>query len=77
MICDFLSQFVDYKQQDSMHFEIQEIADFCFKKLSRRFVIRHDLLPYEYTLIVYKDAEIVRPDNYYKADTTSAESGSI
>jgi len=68
LVCDFLSGFVDFRQPDSMHFGVEEIAEFCCRRLSRRFVIRHDLLPYEFTLITYKDAAIKRPDNVFEVD---------
>lgn len=68
LVCDFLSPFVDFRQNESMHFSVEEIAAFCAKELSRRFVIRHDLLPYEFTLIVHRDGEIKRPENIFLAD---------
>lgn len=68
LVCDFLSGFVDFQQPDSMHFSAGEIAAFCAQELSRRFVIRHDLLPYEFTLIVHRDAAIKRPENIFLAD---------
>jgi SAM-dependent methyltransferase len=68
LICDFLSSFVDFQQPGSQHFSIDEIANFCVRNLSRRFQIRHDLLPYEFTLIVWKDGSIKRPNNVYQAD---------
>jgi SAM-dependent methyltransferase len=71
-VCDFLSAFVDYRQPEGQHFTIQEISEFCFRDLSRRFVVRHDLLPYEFTLIAWKDSEIKRPENIYMADCSSA-----
>lgn len=68
LICDFLSPFVDFRQPDSMHFPVEEVAAFCVRDLSRRFVLRHDLLPYEYTLIVQRDGDIRRPENIFAAD---------
>lgn len=64
-ICDFLSDFVDFKQSNSQHFSVQEIADFCVKNLGRKFQIRHDLLPYEFTLIVHKNSDIKKPENIF------------
>jgi len=68
LVCDFLSSLVDFKQYKAQHFSPSEIVDFCSNKLSRRFKLRHDLLPYEMTLIVWKNDEIYRPDNIYSAD---------
>ncbi|MDA7822727.1 class I SAM-dependent methyltransferase [Opitutales bacterium] len=68
LVCDFLSSLVDFKQSKAQHFSPSEIVEFCSNKLSRRFKLRHDLLPYEMTLIVWKNDEIHRPDNIYSAD---------
>ena len=68
LICDFLSENVDFKQDGAQHFSVGELADFCFKNLSRRFQIRHDLLPYELTVIVFKEGEVLHPENIYEAD---------
>ena len=69
LICDFLSTFVDYHQQDSQHFSPSEIIEFCYSKLSRRFQIRHDLLPYEFSLLAFKNDSIKRPENSYAIDS--------
>lgn len=68
LVCDFLSPYVDYKQGDSQHFDTGFIAEFCAHELSRRFIIRHDLLPYEYTLIAWRDDSILRPQNVFEVD---------
>jgi SAM-dependent methyltransferase len=68
LVCDFLSSLVDFKQAKAQHFSPSEILEFCSNKLSRRFHLRHDLLPYEMTLIVWKNDEIYKPDNIYSAD---------
>lgn len=67
-VCDFLSAFVDFEQEGAQHFSFDEIASLSVKNLSRRFYIRHDLLPYEFTLVAFRDGEIVKPENIYKAD---------
>jgi hypothetical protein len=68
LVCDFLSDYVDFKQEGAQHFSVEEISRFCYENLSRKFQIRHDVLPYEFTLIVWKDASIKRPDNVYMSD---------
>jgi SAM-dependent methyltransferase len=67
-VCDFLSSYVDFQQDDAQHFSVSEIADFSVAALSRRFQIHHDFLPYEFTLIVWKDSRIKRPNNVYEVD---------
>lgn len=68
LICDFPSGYVDFQQDGAQHFEVAEVADFCVSKLSRRFVVRHDILPYEFTLIAWKDDRIARPQNVFSVD---------
>ena len=68
LICDFPSQYVDFKQPDAQHFGVEELLSFCTDRLSRRFILRHDLLPYEMTIIVFKDSAVLRPDNIYLVD---------
>jgi SAM-dependent methyltransferase len=69
LVCDFLSGYVDFQQPDAQHFSVSEIADFCVRHLSRRFIIRHDLRPYEFTLIAFKDDEVAHPDSIFRSDT--------
>ena len=64
-LCDFLTSYVDFQQDGAQHFTTSVISDFCVRNMTRRFVIRHDLLPYEFSLIARVDDEIVRPDNVY------------
>lgn len=68
LVCDFLSAFVDFQQPDAQHYSAGEIADFCSRRLGRRFQLRHDLLPYEFTLIAWKDSRLRKPDNIYEVD---------
>ncbi len=68
LVCDFLSPYVDFRQDDSQHFSIDQLADFAATNLSRRFQIRHDLLPYEFSIIAWKDSVISRPQNIYQID---------
>jgi len=67
-ICDFLSENVDFRQCGAQHFSVSEIAEFCVSRLSRRFVIRHDLRPYEFTLIAFKDDEVAHPASIFRSD---------
>ncbi len=71
LVCDFLSSYVDFVQEDGQHFNPGIITDFCAKRLSRRFMIRHDLLPYEFTLIAWRDGAIHRPDNIFEVDAST------
>jgi SAM-dependent methyltransferase len=68
LVCDFLSPYVDFQQPGAQHFPTGFISDFCARELTRRFEIRHDFLPYEYTLIAWRNDSIERPQNIFKVD---------
>lgn len=66
LLIDFQTQFVDFKQADSYHQDIDSLIKFVVQKLSRRFEIIHSYLPYEYSIIIYKENEIKKEDNTFK-----------
>lgn len=49
-----MSPLVDYKKDGAFHLSFDLLSHFIVTKLSRKFVIRHDILPYEYFCSVYK-----------------------
>lgn len=63
---DFLSSNVDFAQERAMHYTPSEVIHFVQQRLGRRFVVRHDILPYEFTVFVWKDDRISRPLNVYR-----------
>ena len=65
LICDFMTSHVDFVQEGAQHFDPGDMLTYAIQNLSRRSLIRHDLLPYEFSLIVVKDNEIKRPDSIY------------
>ena len=65
LVCDFPSEFVDFKQDNSLHYSLSEVSNFTVNQLSRKFMIRHDILPYEFSLIVWKDDSIIRSKNTF------------
>ncbi len=66
LLVDFQTEFVDFKQDDSYHQDINPLIEFVVNNLSRRFQIIHSYLPYEYSLIIYKENEVLKEDNTYK-----------
>ena len=68
LTCDFLSPFVDFEQDGAQHVAIELVAKWLVESGHRRFIIRHDLLPYEFTVVVYKDSTIIRPQNVYESE---------
>jgi SAM-dependent methyltransferase len=49
-----MSPIVDYKKDGAFHLEFDSLSKFLAEKMSRKFVIRHDVFPYEYFCGVYK-----------------------
>lgn len=54
---DFLSSYVDYMKEDSFHVS-PEWAFSEARKLSKRVTLRHDYMPYEFALYIYRDDTI-------------------
>jgi hypothetical protein len=58
---------VDFRQPQALHMNVEDIARFTRRNLSPRLVVDESYMPYEFTLVVFKDAEIMRPNNIYRA----------
>ena len=54
---DFLSTYVDYKTKGTFHASPERIFKIA-KKLSKRVVLRHDYLPFEFCIYLYKQDDI-------------------
>lgn len=63
---DFMTNRVDFEQPRAYHQDPVTLFEFAFANLSRRLVLDQSYLPYEFALIAYKDAGIVRPENVYR-----------
>ena len=48
---------VDFRQKSAYHQNVGRLYEFVCSQLSRRIVIDHSYLPYEFTLVVWKDDE--------------------
>jgi SAM-dependent methyltransferase len=57
VVCDFLSPFVDFQHPIGWHTDLGWISREV-RKLTRRFVIRHDYMPFAYTVYIYRDDSI-------------------
>ena len=55
--CDFLSSYVDFKKDMAYHVDPSKIFQFA-KTISKRVAIKHDYMPYEFTVYIYKDDSI-------------------
>ena len=67
MIIDFLSPDVDFQQETSQHIDYRMVLDWLVPVSSRRWILRHDYLPYEYSLVMFKNDEVSHPDNIFVA----------
>ena len=56
---DFMSTYVDFKRKESSHFAPEKIFKIA-KKLSKRVVIRHDYLPFEFCIYIYKNSKLTK-----------------
>jgi len=54
---NFLSSYVDYMQPMAYHVSPEWAFSFA-KTLSKRVTLRHDYMPYDFSLYIYKDEEI-------------------
>jgi SAM-dependent methyltransferase len=64
---NFMTDRVDFKQAQAHHVNPQEMSRFFCEQLSPRLVLNQSYMPYEFTLIAFKDQTIIRPDNIYGA----------
>ena len=62
MAVNFMTDQVDFKQPGAFHLDPQQIFEFVRTRLSRRFLIDQSYMPFEYTVVVWKDQTIRRPD---------------
>lgn len=62
---DFLSTYVDFQHPDAWHTDPAWALDFA-RQLSRRVMLRHDYMPYEFALIIYCD-DSISSRNVFKA----------
>ena len=63
---NFMSDQVDFIQEGAYHQNINELLRFVLERLSKRYVLDCSYMPYEFTITVFKDQTIKRPDNIYK-----------
>ena len=54
---DFMSTYVDFKRKGSFHASPEKIFKIA-KTISKRVVIRHDYLPFEFCVYIYKNNKL-------------------
>lgn len=63
---NFMTDEVDFIQEGAFHINPSELYNYCKRNLSKRVLLNQSYMPYEFTITVWKDDGIVRPDNIYK-----------
>lgn len=57
------TDYVDYKDKNLFYFNPEKVFSFC-KKITKRICLRHDYMPYEFTIYLYKKQNI-NEDNVF------------
>ena len=63
---DFMHDEVDYQQENAHHQNIISLYSFVIENLSRRVIIDRSTFPYEFTITIFKNQTIARPENLYE-----------
>jgi trans-aconitate methyltransferase len=62
---NFMTDNVDFIQENAYHQNVTELYNFIQSKLSKRLIIDQSYMPYEFTATIYKNQTILRPENIY------------
>lgn len=63
---NFMTDQVDFQQDEAFHVSPAEVVEFVRRSLSRRYTLDHSYMPYEFTVVTYKDDRILRPSNVFE-----------
>ncbi len=63
---NFMTDRVDYKQPGAHHVNVESMYHFVRDELSPRLQLDQSYMPYEFTVVAYRDHNIVRPQNVYR-----------
>jgi len=66
VVMNFITDYVDFKNKDTFYTSPEKIFKIA-KKFSKRILLRHDYLPFEFCIYVYTDDKINQKDNSFKA----------
>jgi len=62
---NFMSDEVDFQQDGAFHMNVVELLQYTKRHITKRIVLDQSYMPFEFTLILYKNDEVVKPDNVY------------
>lgn len=69
---DFLSSYVDFQKPGAYHTDPGWALAAC-KRLSRRVLLRHDYMPYEFALFLYRDDSVSERNVFQRFENRKAE----
>ncbi len=55
---NFVTEYVDWKEENLYYCSIGDIMSFCVNNLSRYFIVRHDYQLWEFTMYIYKEPKV-------------------
>lgn len=65
LILNWMTDRVDFMQDQAFHMPPEKIMDWGIKNFSNRFLINQTYMPYEYHITFFKNAQIERPGNVF------------
>jgi hypothetical protein len=63
---NMMSNYVDYQGESLFYYSPEKVFTFC-KTLTRRVTLRHDYMPYDFTVYFYKDDSINKRNIFIQA----------
>jgi len=64
---NFMTDQVDFKSPNAYHQNVKELYDFCYENITKRLNIDQTYMPYEFTITLFCDQEILIPVNTYNS----------
>ena len=65
---NMMSKYVDYEDETLYYYSPEKVLAFC-KTLTKRVTLRHDYMPYEFTVYLYKNDEVNERNVFVQAST--------
>jgi len=62
---NFMTDQVNYVQDGALHVSPEEMMVYCREHFGRRLLLDCSYMPYEFSLVIMKQDEIIRPENIY------------
>ena len=65
---NFMTDQVDFKSPNAYHQNVKELYDFCYENITKRLNLDQTYMPYEFTITLFCDQEILIPVNTYNTN---------